>query len=102
MLIEQRTPLVKAEFHYRTIEIGLGDNLGADIRLFDMVYESRGRESRRVVHVHTFSLGGIYLIGHIGHRGNDVHSEFPEKPFLHYFQMKQPEKSATETESQRK
>ncbi len=45
VLVYERAPLVEAEFHYRAVEVGLGDDLGADVRFLDVVDEGSGRQS---------------------------------------------------------
>ncbi len=101
MLADQRSPLVHAQFHDRPVKICLGDNLGPDIRLFDMVDNGGGRQARRVVHIYHFPLGGEHFIRHIGHRGDDVHVELPEKALLDDFQVQQSQEAAAEAEAQR-
>ena len=45
MLAREGSALVDAEFHYRTVELRIGNDLRTDIWLLDMVDERRGRKS---------------------------------------------------------
>ena len=100
MLADQRAPLVHAQFHDGAVKIGLGDNLGADVRFLDMVYDGGRRQTGRVVHVHHFALGGIYLIRYVGDGGDYVHVELPEQALLYNLQVQQAQEAAAEAEAQ--
>ena len=104
MLAYKCAPTVEAELHYCPEKLRFGDNLGTDVRFFDVVDEGRGRHSRRVMDIHHLSLGGIDLIGHIRYCRYDIHIELPEEALLDYFQMEQAEEAAAEarTEGQRR
>ena len=87
MLADQGAALVHAKLHDGAVKIGLGDNLGADIGLLNMVDDRRCRQAGGVVHIDDFPLGGVHLVRDVGHGGDDVHVELPEQAFLDDFQM---------------
>ncbi len=100
MLAYQRAALVHAQLHDGTVKIGLGDNLGTDIGFFNMVDDGGRRQAGRVVHVNDLPLGGVHLVRHVGHGGDDVHVELAEQPLLHNFQVQQAQEAAAEAEAQ--
>ena len=77
-------------------ELALADDLGADVRLLDMVDERGGGKARGVVDVKHFALHRIDFVGDVGDGRNHVHIEFAEEPFLHDFEVQQAEESASE------
>ena len=100
VLADERAATVQAELHDRAEELRLGDDLRADERLFDMVYQRRGRQSGRVVHVDYLALRGVDLVGNVGNRGDDVHIKLPEEALLHDFEVQQAQEAAAEAGSE--
>ncbi len=100
VLADEGAPLVHAQFHDGSVEIGLGDDLGADIGFFDMVDEGLRREARGIVDIDHLALGRIDLVGHVRDGGDHVHVEFPEQAFLHDLEVQQPQEAAAEAESE--
>ena len=101
VLAHKGAPLVQAELHYGAEEFGLGNDLGTDEWFLDVVYKGRGGEAGRVVHVHNLALHSVNLVRYVGDGGDDVHIELPEKPFLHYFKVQEPQEAAAEAGAQR-
>ena len=100
MLPYQHTPLVHAKLHDGTVEIGLGNYLGADVRFFYVVDQGRGGKAGRVVDVQDFPLGSIDLVGDVRNGRNDIHVELPEQAFLDYFKMEEAQETAPEAETE--
>ena len=100
MLADERSPLVHAQFHDGAVEIGLCDNLGADVGLFDVVHHRGRRKAGRVVNIHHFSLGGVHLVRHVGNGCDDIHVELAEQAFLHDCQVQQAQETAAEAEAE--
>ena len=101
MLTDESSTFVETEFHNRTIEIGLGDDLGADVWLLNMVNQCCRRKTGRVVDINALALGRVDFVGDVRHSRDDIHTELSEEPLLYDFQMEKSEKSAAETETER-
>ena len=100
MFPDQRSSLVHAQLHDRPVEIGLGDDLGPDEGLLDVVDQRRGRKTGRIVYIKHLTLSCIYLIGNVRDSRDYIHVELSEKTLLHDLKVQKSEESATETESQ--
>ena len=100
MLADEGAALVHAQLHDGPVEIGLGDDLGADVGLLDMVDEGLRREAGRVVDVDDLALGRIHLVGHVRDGGDHVHVELAEQPLLDDLQVQQAQEAAAEAEAQ--
>ena len=53
------------------------------------------------MHVHLLAFGGVDLVRYVRHGGYDIHVELAVETLLHYLHVEQPQKAASETESQR-
>ena len=100
-LLDELAAFVETELHDGSDEIGCRDDVGADIRLLDVVDHHLLGQSRRVVHLLHLALFRIDHIRHVGHGRNHVHVELAVEPFLHDFHVQQTEKTAAEAEAER-
>ena len=96
VLAHEGAAAVKAELHYGAEELGLADDLRADVRLLDVVYEGGCREAGRIVDVQHVALHCVYFIGYVGDGGYYVHIELAEQALLHYLKMQQAKETAPE------
>ena len=100
VLADESPSLIHAELHDGAVEIGLGDNLGADEGLFYVVDEGRSRKAGRVVDIHHVALCRVDFIGNVGDGRDDIHVKFTEKTLLNYLQMEKSEEAAAEAEAE--
>ena len=90
VLTHEGAAFVQTQLHYRSEELGFGDDLRTDEGLFDAADKRLRRKAGRIMHIQDLSLGGIDFIGDVGDGGDDVHVEFPEEPFLNNFEVQKP------------
>ena len=100
-LFKQFPALAQTERHDRTYIIGRCNNRRFDIRFFNVIYQRRIRHTTGVMHLLHIALLIIYIVRYVRHRSNHIHIKLTVKTFLHNLHVKQPEKTATETEAQR-
>ena len=74
--------------------------MGADHRLLGKLYLRRVGIIGRIVYQHNFAVGFGYAIYYRRSGGDKVQVIFSFQSFLYYIHMEQPQKSASETESQ--
>ena len=99
-LLHQLAALAKAKSHDRADIIGSRNDRGTDVRFLDVVYQRNVGHTAGVVYLHDMSLLVIYIIGNVGHGGDDVHIELAVQTLLHNLHVEQAEEAATEAEAQ--
>ena len=62
MLADKRPAPIQTQLHNRPKELGLRDDLRADIGLLDMVDEGRRRHARRVMDGNHLALGRVDVV----------------------------------------
>ena len=100
-LVFHHPALVDAQFDDIAQKFRLGDDLGLNVRLLNLVDLRHFGQSRGVVYLHHVALRRGDAVRHVGHGRDDIHVEFAVQTLLNDLHVQQTEKSAAESESQR-
>ena len=100
-LLHQFTTFTQTQGHDRTDIICGCDNGSTDIRLLNMVDQSRIGHTSRVMHLCHMTLFIVNIIRNVRHSGYHIHVKFTVKSLLHNLHVQQSQESATESEAQR-